>query len=352
MRAGSGPSWLAILVLATTLLAGPDRSARAGEDYDLDEILTTNVFRPDDMERIRAGEIVRRTWSEFTPRDISIALAFLIRRDPLDVVRMAVEDFEDVRLDSRVKQAMVLPEHAGIEHFAGVVLAEREAKRYLDARPGTALNLSGAELRRFGEVKRAAGGREEVQRALRSLLLDRYRAYRAAGLEGLAPYARGRGEELRLGPRLAEDIRGESAHALTPRFREVILHYPDVREDGQEDHFVWIEYEQDGRQIFVLRHRVALKLGRTWAMMERDYYVSGYYNAAQGFWAVLPAEGGALVFYGVRSNTDQAKGVGARMRHSLGRRMMASRLVKLIELQRRDDSVESSEAADTDPRWR
>ncbi len=321
------------LILASSVLLAT-HAARGYEDYSLERILTADVFRPEDLERIRAGEIVRRNWSEYTPRDISIALAFLCTRDPAEIVRLSVDEFEDIRLDPRVRQLRILPDVAELEHFDGVVLGEAEAAHYLAARPGDQLNLSREEIRRFQEIKRAGGGRKEAERELRRQLFERHRAYAAKGLAGMAPYAREDGRDLDLGARLAQDIRKDPAHALTPHFRELILQPPSAQRDEMISQFVLIEYEMNDRQAFVLRHRVGQKLGRTWAMMERDYYVSHHYNASQGFWAVVPADGGTLVFYGVRSNTDNVTGFGAAMRHALGRRIMASQLASLIERQR------------------
>lgn len=328
-------TWLSLLLLAVLLaLAAPPTSAQPTQDYDLEEILTTNVFRRDDLAPIRRGEIVQRNWSEYSERDIAIALAFLLPVPPATVTRRLVEDFSDLRFDDRVEQVRVLPGQVELEHFAGVVLGEDEAERYLHAEPGTELNLSREEIARFAALREHGAGRADVERTLRAVLLDRYRAYAARGTAGIAPYARGDGKDLQLGPVLERDIRREPAHALTPYFRELMLEYPERRDERMLERYVWIEYEQDGRPNFVLRHRMALRLGQTWAMMERDFYVTHFYNAVQGFAAMLPSEGGSLVFYGVRSNTEQARGMGAAVRRALGRRIMTRQLVEMIELRR------------------
>src|SRR6185436_19059616 len=66
-----------------------------------------------------------------------------------------------------------------------------EAKRYITARPGDSLNFSPEEIQAF-RASAAAGSQPEVyvERQLTRMLFDRYRAYQAAGLDGMAPYAR------------------------------------------------------------------------------------------------------------------------------------------------------------------
>ena len=73
--------------------------------------------------------------------------------------------------------------------FAGVKLepnGEKEARRYLEAKPGEELNLDAKEIAAFRALK-PAGGKvavsvEEVEALVRQTLLSRYQAYRAKGL--------------------------------------------------------------------------------------------------------------------------------------------------------------------------
>ncbi len=209
------------------------------------------------------------------------------------------------------------------------------ATRYIAAHAGDKLNLSAEEIQAFNAL--AANDRDPKRRVedqLKLLLLARYRAYLAKGLDGVAPYARGSGrrepsDELR---RATQASRLLELHA--PALQQVLLSYPAEKPAGLEEHFYWLRYTLDGRPNYTLRHRMALAVGEVFATADREFYVSHGYNASQGFAGFIPVPEGTMVVYQSRVSTDQIAGFASSMKKGVGRSVMAKQLTDIFERSR------------------
>jgi hypothetical protein len=208
-----------------------------------------------------------------------------------------------------------------------------EAHRYLAAAPGDTLNLCKDEIDAFRTA--AANGGDSIgdaEATLRRVLLDRYRAYRARGLDGMAPYARAAGnvrqpaEELRR----AADAAALLARYGAPLWQLLHARPPDNPRSVEESFYV-LTYELDGRPNYVLRHRLAVPFERGVVMADRDFYVSHGYNASQAVMSLFAVADGTMVLYEDRVSTDQITGLGSSVRRIVGRRTMAERLTSIFE---------------------
>ena len=200
----------------------------------------------------------------------------------------------------------------------------------MSATPGGELNLSAEEIAAFRKLG-AGAAPSVVQAQVRSALLARLSAYRARGLAGIAPYARGDGErspadELRTASRAAKVL-----ERYAPAAYQLLLSYPDAKPPGMEETFRWAHFDADGTPTLALTHLMLVPDGDAWIALERQFYVSTGYNAEQAVAAFLPSEAGTVVIYANRTSTDQITGIGGRAKRSIGSKALASQLETLFD---------------------
>jgi hypothetical protein len=235
----------------------------------------------------------------------------------------------DLRGDDQLRGIALL--RRSPDDFADVALPAEEARRYASSRPVDALNLSTDERHAFEAVAASAGGSATAQQTLRRLLWERYRAYRASGLAGIAPYARDGGDVRSPSDELtAACDAGGLLERYAPPLWALLHSYPRNTPPGLEEQFYALTYELDGRPNYVLRHRIALPFGGGVIVADRDFYVSRGYNTALAVGGLFPVPGGTIVFYANRVSTDQLLGVGSSLRLAIGRSVMAKRLIAMF----------------------
>jgi hypothetical protein len=152
-----------------------------------------------------------------------------------------------------------------------------------------------------------------AQRILRRMLFDRYRAYRASGLAGIAPYARD-GDAVR---RPAHELGGAcDAGGLLERYAPplwAVLHaYPRGTPPGFEERFLRAHVRPRRPSQLHAPPPIALPFGGGIVVADRDFYVSRGYNAALAVGGLFPVPDGTIVFYANRVSTDQLLGSGRR----------------------------------------
>jgi hypothetical protein len=287
---------------------------------------------PAEAARVRSGEIVVSDPAPSSPRELAVGLTFLVQQPVADVVA-AFWSAVDMQGDDQLRGVAVL--HDAPDDVTPVALPADEARRYLSARPGDALNLSTDEIRAFAAAATSPDAPVAAQRILRRLLFERYRVYRASGLAGIAPYTRD-GDAVR---KPADELGGAcDAGGLLERYAPplwALLHsYPRGAPPGFEERFYALTYDLDGRPNYALRHRIALPFGGGVVVADRDFYVSRGYNTALTVGGLFPVPDGTIVFYANRVSTDQLLGMGASLRQNIGRSVMAKRLTAIFERSR------------------
>ena len=313
------------------------RAAVADGSFTVDQVVEDLSLPADTAERIRSGGMVHSDPTESSEREMAVGLTFLVQH-PLAEVLKAFLAAVDLKADPQLSASVPIRGPGTLADFASLVLEPDgvpEAKRYLDVHAGDALNLSAEEIQAFNALD--ANDRDpktRVEDQLKRLLLGRYQAYLANGLDGVAPYARGSGprdpsEELR---RATQASRLLALHA--PALQQVLLSYPKEKPAGLEEHFYWLCYNLDGRPNYTLRQRMALAVGEVFAVADREFYVSHGYNTSQAIAGFIPVPEGTMVVYQSRVSTDQVAGFASSMKKGIGRSVMAKQLTDIFERSR------------------
>jgi len=217
--------------------------------------------------------------------------------------------------------------------LAGLRITPAEAQALASAKPGSSLILSAAEIAAFRAVP--AGDLEAVQQQLQKMLLGRYQAYRAAGLAGIKPYARGGG----IDRDLAGDLRKatEAAQNLAqflPRFHALLLSYPQGMDADMQENFFWMRSIIQGKPTYILQQTLVAADGDARAVVQRQFYSSTGYNGEQAIAGFLPVSNSTIVVYSSHVFTDQVTGFGGFAKRGIGSRLMADSLEKIFEASR------------------
>ena len=323
-------------LVACVVLCGAGKRVQAVPT--LEEVMADFSFSPDDVQRVRKGELVKTTTKETTERELAAVMVFLVKAPPKELLS-SFEIGKGFKSDPQVQSATEIKGEGTVDDFKSVVLqpgGDKETQRYLDAEPGDTLNLSTAEIAAFQALKSKGGaGKPQVEEELRRMLLARYQAYRAKGLAGIAPYARGKDKQ----SQPADDLRryteaAKGVKKYAPAFYDVMLNYPQAKPAGFSESFFCIRYAMSGRPNFTLRHRLAMPVEDAYVLADREFYVGHEYNDTQAVAALLPVENGTVVTYLNRTTTDQLGGFGASAKQSIGRSMMSKQISEIFEKSR------------------
>src|SRR5258705_690318 len=291
----------------------------------------------DERRRLLAGETVPFNVAERTDRDLAggvmayVAAPFTRAAESLAESELAVREPGVVGWGA-------LPERAGPDALARLRFGLAESDELLDARPGSAWNLSGAEMDglralrlRLGQAAKAAQA-EAASVQYRALLLHRAQAYRAGGLGGIEPYARRGGAttdpggELRLA---AEDARPLAASALG--LPEALLNFPALQHAERVSQIYWVERRLQGRITPILVHQMVEVRPELALHVERHFFAAQAYNSSQTMTGAFPWGTGTLLFTVSRVSTDLVTGLGGDMKRAIGRRQLRGDLSGRLE---------------------
>ncbi|KAL3817600.1 hypothetical protein ACHAXA_006489 [Cyclostephanos tholiformis] len=217
-----------------------------------------------------------------------------------------------------------------LDDFSGIKLSNEKAtvKLYQSAAPGSSLNLSKDEIPSFRNCKT----QHEVEDALRRILLDRFRAYKRRGLDGIKPYARSKaefspGDELR-----SQVVADRILPERSPAFHRYAMEYPNNPPEGAIESFFWVNSVIDGLSTIALVQRMGMPLGGGgYVYIERHFYVSRSHNCLQGIGCAMEADDGAVVLYCTRTSTDQVGGFGGAAKRAVGNKIMGGRMAENFE---------------------
>jgi len=301
------------------------------------EVLASLPFSDGEKQQILQGDLVTAAAKESSERELAVAMAFLVKQPPADVVGL-FRAAGGLKTDPMISGHGQIKGEGSADDFKGLVLkpeGEKAARRYLDAKPGADLNLDTGEIAAFAALRAqnlsGAAAVERVEEQLRSLLLARYKAYRAGGLSAIAPYDRG-GSKRQAGEELAQATEASKLMAqYAPAFHRVLLKYPQDKPAQFEEGFFWINFNIDDQPTVALTHRMSLPLGDGYIIADRHYYVSRSHNTVQAIAGVLPVSEGAVVFYANRTSTDQVGGFGSSAKRGIGTRIMAKQISETFE---------------------
>jgi hypothetical protein len=312
-------------------LCGRPPSAHA--QLTADHVLADMGLSAADKQRVLSGEFVTASVPAVSDRDLSFAIAFLVKTSP-DALGQQVVAGHLVTADTQVQAFGEIKGAGNLADFAGLKLTSDEARALAGANAGDTLNLAAGEVAAFTAAR--AGGPDAVPQQLHRMLLARYQAYRTSGLAGIAPYDRGGGRTTDH----AADLRkaSEAAAGLKkylPVFQAVLLGYPKATAPQIQEAFFWVKSLIEGKPTYILTHLLTVPDGAARAIARRQFYVSTGYNGEQSIAGFLPIQGGTLVVAASHAFTDQVTGFGGSMKRSIGSSVMARKMKEVYEAGRK-----------------
>lgn len=316
----------ALSVAGSLSLATPARGQPSAS-----QVLTDLGFSAGDQQRVVNGEFVTTDVNAASDKDLSVAMAFLVKTSPADLSTQILAG-NLIAADPQVQASGAFNGTGSLADLAGLQVTGSVPQTFLNAQPGEALNLSSSEIAAFSALQGNANPQQAVQAQLQSMLLARFQAYQASGLAGIASYARGDGNQTDVGGELrkASAAAGELNKYL-PALQAVLVGYPQATMPGLRQEFHWVSYNIDGTPTYALTHTLAAPDGNARVVVQRQYYVNTGYNAEQAIAGFLPVQQGTLVAYVNHTFTDQVAGFGGSFKRNIGRRMMASKLKAAFE---------------------
>jgi hypothetical protein len=323
------PAAVRTMVTAVSLLC---LTLPASGQPTADQVLSSAGFSEEDKQRVLNGEFVTASAKPVSDRDLAVSMAFLVKTSPEALSRLVVTG-SLITADAQVQAYSVFKNPGSLADLAGLRITLAEVKALAGARAGSSLNLSAAEIAAFHAVP--AGDQQTVLPQLQKMLLVRYQAYRASGLAGIKPYARGGGVDRDL----ASDLRKatEAAQNLAqflPRFHALLLSYPKGMDADIQENFFWMRSVIQGKPTYVLQQTLVVADGNARAVAQRQFYASTGYNGEQAIAGFLPVSGGTIVVYSSHAFTDQVTGFGGFAKRGIGSRLMADTLTKQFEASR------------------
>jgi hypothetical protein len=320
---------VASLIVATLFVVHPSSSLAQGKTLDAAQVLKELGFPDDARAKLEAGQIVKSSVKSSNERELTAAMAFLVKVPPKQLVDQLQGGLLISIDENTIKYGSI---NGKISDLSGLSLApdaDKRAKGYTNAKAGSDLNLSEAEIKAFNalEGKPLAAVEEQVRKSV----FARYQAYKAKGLAGIAPYARGDGKLRDAGG----DLRSASKASAglkrhMPDFYKLLNDYPAGGKPTTET-FHWTTYKAHGEPVILLTHAFSMTEGEAFAVCQRQFYVSSSYNVEQAVAAFLPVPKGTLVVYANRTSTDQVAGFGGGAKRSMGGKILASQLESLFE---------------------
>jgi hypothetical protein len=274
------------------------------------------------------GQIVTRDLEASTNREIAVAGAAFIHA-PIQRAEDWIRSGGSFKSDPRIAAVVELPgRDVQPTDLAALRLSEREmpeVRALLHAKAGPALNLSSEEGERFRALRPQVKGPEDQQDALaaglvtdelRRVLAERANAYRASGLGGAAPYARGAREQTSPREELLSAAGAERLLAEGDTLRRASL-TREAPDPGVEHHLFAIQSTVELRPEFELVHLMASKADGGFGFVERHFYASQSFNTVEITALFLPVQDGTFVLYSNRTSTDGLVGLGGDARKNI-----------------------------------
>jgi hypothetical protein len=321
---------LLLMAVAGARLYGAPPAAHAQPTAD--QVLTDMQLSPADRQRVLGGEFVTANVPAVSDRDLSFAIAFLVKASPESLGKRVMSG-DLVTADAQVQAWGEIKGAGSIADFAKLKLGTDEVRTLSAAKAGDALNLSTGEIAAF---ESARGNPETISSELRKMLLARHQAYRTSGLAGIAPYDRsgGRATDHAADLRKASEA-SQGLKKYVPVFHAALLGYPKATVPRMQEKFFWVKSTIESKATYILTHVMAAADGAAYALVRRQYYVSANYNGEQSVAGFLPVPDGTVVVFASHAFTDQVAGFGGSMKRSLGSSIMARKMREIFEAARK-----------------
>jgi hypothetical protein len=297
-----------------------------------EQVLTDMGLSDGDRQRVLSGEFVTADVPTVSERDLSFAVAFLVKTSPGSLGNRLMSG-DLVTADAQVQTWGELKGAGSLADFARLRVTSDEARALSGAKGGDALNLSGGEV---AALTAARGEPDAILQALRTMLLARYQAYRTSGLAGIAPYDRGGGRSTDHAADLRKACEASAGlKKYLPAFQAALLGYPKTTTPQMRESFFWVKSIIDGKATYILTHLMATPDGAAYAYARRQFYASTSYNGEQSVAGFLPVPDGTVVVLTSHAFTDQVAGFGGSMKRRIGSSVMARKMKEIFEAGRK-----------------
>jgi len=327
----------AALLAGLLLLPHPVRAADAPA-ADEGQALDVRRLSPDQRRRLLAGDTIAYQVAETSEAELGAGVAMYLPV-PLAQAAEVLTSADVVLKDPSITASGPVPPNATPD-MLGFKLGSSElaeAQDVLDAAPGSRFNLAPPEIDAFRSAKASLRGGDRTlvldvaAASWRTLLVQRARAFRARGLDGVLPYARRNGVSdpaalLRVAAGDARIV----AH-LAPRLSEALLRFPAEQSPTAISELYWVKRMVQGRPDPILLHHLVDLTPAMALYVERQVYVGHTYNASQILCAALPLEEGVLIISSNRVSTEAVAGIGGEMKKVIGRRQLRAEIVKRFD---------------------
>lgn len=287
------------------------------------------------IKQLEEGEIVSYEVSETSKKELAVGLAMIIPASLSEIVNYINEGHLNIN-EVDLISSMPLLEKADIrsfKEFGFTAQQMKEAKSFLKAEPGELFNLSQRELDNLrslqGKLKNSDDTRilKLANQKYREFLLNRYTTYREKGLAGIDSYIRDEGLT-DPGKELRTDALNSKAWAqYFPELQQTWLNYPAALPENTSEEFLWMNRMVEDRPTAILTHRIIASNEVGGILLSRQFYVGHSYNSSHVVAGGLPYKNGTLVFYSVRSSTDQVDGPGSKLKHFFGRTKLKKEMI-------------------------
>lgn len=325
-----------LMMLVGTLIFSP---VFAQEAPSPQQALQNFGIGTEQIAQLERGEIVSYDVSETSQKELGIGVAMIL---PVALPQIVdyIKKGNLSATESDVIASGTLADNADINSFKKFGFTDKqiaEAKAFLEAEPGDEFNLSKDE---FDSLKTLRASLEDADdniqlkaanQKYREFLLQRLQAYRKNGLSGVAAYIRDGGSADPAAELRNDAVNSKAWARYFPELQQAWLNYPAALPANASEQFLWLNRRVEDRPTAILTHRVMVAGETGGIVVSRQFYVGHSYNSSHVVAGGLPYKDGTLVFYSIRSSTDQVAGMGSGLKHSIGREQMKKEMIKRLQ---------------------
>lgn len=291
------------------------------------------------IARLERGEIIDFEVSETSQKELAIGVAMIL---PVALPKIIdyIKRGNLTVTESDMIASGPLANNADINSFKKFAFTDKqldEAKAFLEAEPGDEFNLSNPELDSLKNLHSSLEGADNkillktANQKYREILLQRLQAYRKSGLSGIAVYNRENGNADPAAELRKDAINSKAWAHYFPELQQAWLNYPAALPPNTTEQFLWLNRSIEDRPTAILTHRIMVTGETGGIIVSRQFYVGHSYNSSHVVAGGLPYKDGTLVFYSIRSSTDQVAGIGSSLKHSIGREQMKKTMIKRLQ---------------------
>jgi hypothetical protein len=281
----------------------------------------------EDVERLENGDVLAFSGADYENTDRELAADSMILVDAdLATVHAALVEETTVLPGKLIIESAVIHDESDFSGVAFTADDIEEVDKLLRLKPGKDYNFSEREYSRLSVELASYRKSDETTRlaaasdAIRGVLIDRYRRYRASGLQGIEGYKRSKRKTIDVGHEL--QLTTDAFEAFDDEFPEFVrtaVAYPEGAECC-EHYFRWLKVKIAKRPTFALAHTIVQRTDEFVLLNERHFYVGHSLNSAQITLAWVPFADGTYLGLGVSANADILDSTLGRMLRPVGRK--------------------------------